>query len=108
MGDLIRGPKTRSLITALDELSTLLASHGENHWSSWLASDLSRIRAGDFAGITHLLSAYGGMGSFNDLVLHAANGHVIDEGDVARVNTMLSSLRNRAWSLATEIERGLT
>lgn len=99
------GPKTTALISALAELSSLLRQHDEEHWASWIESDLRRIGAGDFLGITHLLSAYGGMGSFNDLVIHPGNGHKVDSADIGRVNASLSSLRSRAWNLATEISR---
>ena len=99
------GPKTQSLIETLDEMVSLLRRHGEAHWATWLESDRSRIRAGDFSGVTHLLSAYGGMGSFNDLILDPTNGHLVDAGDVGRVNASLSVLKSRAWSLATDISR---
>jgi len=99
------GPKTKSLIRILDELVALLRRHGEAHWASWLESDLCRIRAGDFSGVTHFLSAYGGMGSFNDLMIHPSNGHCVDDGEVHRVNASLSDLRSRAWSFANDISR---
>jgi hypothetical protein len=99
------GPKTKSLIDTLTELSSLLRQHDEQHWSSWIESDLRRIGSGDLHGVTHFLSAYGGMGSFNDLVLHPENGHRVDIASVRRVNDALSILRSRAWSLADEISR---
>jgi hypothetical protein len=83
------GPKTKLLIETLEELTSLLRARGETHWVIWLESDLQRLRASDLYGVTHLLSAYGGMGSFNDLVLDAR----------------ASDLRSRAWSLAKGISR---
>jgi hypothetical protein len=83
------GPKTTLLVATLEELAGLLRARGETHWAAWLESDLQRLRASDFDGITHLLFAFGGMGSFNDLMLDAR----------------LSDLRSRAWSLANDISR---
>ncbi|WP_434677815.1 MULTISPECIES: DUF6966 domain-containing protein [unclassified Pseudomonas] len=57
--------------------------------------------------ITCLLSAYGGMGSFNDLVL----GQTANEGPTAwalghvGINDDLQELRDRAAQLAFEIQR---
>jgi hypothetical protein len=99
------GAKTKSLIETLTELSSLLRQHDEQHWASWIDSDLRRIGSGDLNGVTHLLSAYGGMGSFNDLVLHPANGHRVDTASIVRVNDALSLLRSRAWILADQISR---
>jgi hypothetical protein len=51
------------------------------HWAERLAGDLRTIRAGDAYGLDHLLQAFGGMGSINDLVIHPVNGHRVDESD---------------------------
>jgi hypothetical protein len=92
-------------VKTLDEMASLLVTHGEARWSAWLDSARSRIRAGDLSGVTHLLFAYGGMGSFNDLVLHPSNGHAVGAGDIDQVNATLSALRSRAWNLGTEVSR---
>jgi hypothetical protein len=63
------GPKTAKLITTLDDLGEKLDGLGHVHSVSWLAESARRLRSGDFSGIQHLLGAYGGMGSFNDLIL---------------------------------------
>jgi hypothetical protein len=99
------GPKTQSLIEILDTIVALLRRHGEKRWASWLESDRDHIRAGEFRGIRHFLSAFGGMGSVNDLVLHPANGHVPSIEDAARVNADLLGLLSRAYDLATDISR---
>ena len=96
---------TVNLIETLGALASFLRRHGETHWASWLESDVERLRAGDLGGVTHFLSAYGGMGSFTDLVLHPANGHRVEIADVARVDAALSDLRSRAWRLADQLSR---
>ena len=96
--------KTQQLISILEQIEHLLVTHGEQHWSAWITRDITVIKKYDAHGIVHLLSAYGGMGSFNDLWLCAANGHRIDEMEVSGVNDTLSALRSEAYTLAKEIE----
>ena len=61
--DLIR------LADCLDEAEKLLRKHQIQHCADWLSKDSRWIREGDFYGIEHLRSAFGGMGSLNDLGL---------------------------------------
>lgn len=98
------GPVAR-LDATLEEIVALLHAHGEEHWSAWLAGDLERIRKGDAYGIEHLLSAYGGMGSFSDLFLSPENGSRIAASEVGPVNERLRRLASRAHDLARAIER---
>jgi hypothetical protein len=45
-----------------------LLSAGEHHdWTAWLSTARRRIAGGDRRGLDHLLQAYGGRGSFNDV-----------------------------------------
>jgi hypothetical protein len=99
------GPKTVELVTVLNEMVALLRNHGEVWWANWLDNDNRRIVAGDFHGITHLLSAFGGMGSLNDLVLDPINGHDIEESDVPAVNQRFQTLKARCYVLADAIKR---
>lgn len=101
-----RNPKTRQLIAILEQIEHLLVTHGEAHWSAWIARDITAIKRQDAYGIVHFLSAYGGMGSFNDLQLCAANGHRIDDSEVIEVNRKLSAWKSQAFTLAKDIERG--
>jgi hypothetical protein len=52
---------------ALIAMRAILEARGETHWQSWIEVDLARWR-GD-GSTEHHRSAYGGMGSFNDLYL---------------------------------------
>jgi hypothetical protein len=62
-------PDLAKLAEFLDQAETLLRQHQIPHWADWLARDAQRIRNQDFYGIEHLRSAFGGMGSLNDLHL---------------------------------------
>jgi hypothetical protein len=94
------------LLATLDELVVLLRKHGELHWSAWLAADLKRLRAGDMEALENLRLAYGGMGSFSDLILSPANGHRIEKKEVESVNARLQKLASAAWELARVMRRG--
>ncbi len=93
------GPKTRILCDRLREVSELLRRVGENHWSEWLDDSLRRIENSDFSGIEHLRGAFGGMGSFNDLIIMPENGHVFSVDDCSAVNARLDELRSELYEL---------
>jgi hypothetical protein len=50
---------------ALYAMHELLGALGENHWRKWIAQDIAEWE--DRHSVAHHLSAYGGMGSFNDV-----------------------------------------
>ncbi len=60
----------------------------------------------DFSGIEHLLSAYGGMGSFNDLIIGQTNhnGEFAWKQNYQEVNNELNHLRGQAYQLANWIK----
>ncbi|MGE3354412.1 MAG: hypothetical protein AB7O84_21965 [Planctomycetota bacterium] len=93
------GPKITKLIEVLDELALVLRDLDHGHWSEWMAESAQRLRHDDFSGVTHLLRAYGGMGSFNDALPELAGGPADDQVDRAR------SLRSEAWELAEAVRR---
>jgi len=93
------GPKTSRLVTLLDELAGLLRELDEAHWADWMTESARRLRHGDFSGIGHLLGAYGGMGSFNDVL-----PELVGEGPDQRVRRA-RQLRSEVWELAEEIRR---
>lgn len=69
--------KTQELIQVLEQLIELLESDGDLHWSRWMRKVRALLIDSDYSGLTYLRSAYGGMGSFNDLTL----GQPVHEGD---------------------------
>lgn len=94
------------LLAAADALGELLQRYGEQHWADWVIRDRQRIQDGDASGIDHLLAAYGGMGSLNDVVIDPLNGHHIAAQDVRTVNKHLSQLRSRTYTAATRLKTG--
>ncbi|QHF50978.1 DUF6966 domain-containing protein [Pseudomonas sp. Tul1A2] len=101
------GPKTEELICVLDQLAAMLESDGDTHWSLWMRKARARLMDSDYSGIEYLQSAYGGMGSFNDLILGQSDengvlcwklGHVV-------LNERFDELRNEAAKLVELIKR---
>jgi hypothetical protein len=77
------------LCDCLQEAITLLRSTECYGWAPWLETSLTRIENGDASGITYLLGAYGGMGSFSDPYF----------------DDRLDHLRNQIYYLAQSIRR---
>lgn len=102
------GPKTARLIELLETTTALLRACGEMHWSGWLEKDLVRLRQGDFSGVEHFLSTFGGMGSLNDFVLHPENGNCLLLAEVQDVNEKLHRLLTEAWMLAQDLRHEAT
>jgi hypothetical protein len=102
-------PKTQSLIEILERLVSLLRYHDEDDWASWLESDRARLERGEVHGIEHFLSAFGALGSANDLTLNSTNGHVLSLVDADRVTATVRELLSQAHDLAKAIspEAGL-
>jgi hypothetical protein len=99
------GPKTKKLILVLEETIDILKKHGESHWTSWLEKDKNRIVQADYSGVEHLLSLFGGIGSFNDLLICKENGHSIEDKQVSSVNDRLKTLTNEIYELAESIRK---
>jgi hypothetical protein len=87
-------PEVERLTNLLDELAGLLAAHTWAHWAEWVERDAASLRAGDRQGLSHFLSAFGGIGSLNDIVLQPRTE---DERFV--------SLKEQAWAVATDLRR---
>jgi hypothetical protein len=101
------GSKTKQLVKVLDQIISLLESDEEDHWKMWVSESKRRLLNSDYSGIEHLLSAYGGMGSFNDLVIcqSSEDGKLTWKEGYKKKNNTLSKLRSKAWELATYIKR---
>ncbi|MGL4824329.1 MAG: DUF6966 domain-containing protein [Plesiomonas shigelloides] len=101
------GPKTQELIDVLDELASVLESDGNTHWSGWMQKARARLLNSDFSGIEYLLSAYGGMGSLNDLILGQSYKNGIFEWKPGHVelNEKFKALSSKACELADAIKR---
>lgn len=89
------------VLAALDESVTLLERYDAEHWAERLRADMRRIASGDRGGLDHLLQAFGGMGSLNDLVLEPTTGAMSDADD------RLDVLRNTMFIDAVMLRRAL-
>jgi hypothetical protein len=89
------------LVRALEEASILLRRHGEQQWATWLETDRTRIENGDRSAIDHVLQAFGGMGSLNDVVFHQPGVAVGDEtaDDTDKLRQVASVIYEEARAL---------
>lgn len=98
-----------ALAAMLDEAVVLLRRHRLDHWADWLLKDAMSIRNLDFHGVEHLLSAFGGMGSLNDIGLAEQNPNnpsvLIASPDDAHFQALLSEIHILATKLAREEPR---
>lgn len=92
------------LLAATGALGELLRRYGEMHWAEWVIRDRQRIQDGEAYGAEHLLSAYGGMGSLNDVVIDPRNGHRIAEEDISAANERLRQLSSRTYTAAMRLK----
>lgn len=60
-----REPSGTNYLEALKAMECLLSSQNQTHWRDWILRDIEEWE--DRRSVSHHLSAYGGMGSFNDL-----------------------------------------
>ena len=97
-------PRLEELIA---EAVSILRRHNVTFWADWLDGDLKRIQERDPAGLDHLLSAYGGMGSLPDVVVSPQNGHTISENDVEAVNDRLLRIVSEIYDHTRIVRRAL-
>lgn len=90
------------LVADLKSLVALLDDNGATHWSRWARQSLAEVEQHDARGLSRLRQGYGGMGSFNDLVL---DGDGFE--DQRRLNDELDALRGRIYSSVTALLREL-
>jgi len=97
-------PELESLAQLLDEAANLLHAYGVGNWTAWLKTDAERIRRSDFYGVEHLLSAFGGMGSLNDVVLVRSDApHGVRTASID--NALFESLRTEIYTQAAKLAR---
>ena len=95
------------LNSSLNETVLLLREHGESHWLAWAERCQRELDAHDTAAFDHILSAFGGMGSFNDLLILGYNKHRIEPGQETAVNDRLANLRTAIWTSATALRHDI-
>ena len=84
-----------ALARELDEAASLFQKHALAHWANWLRKDSALMRKGDFYGVEHLLSAFGGMGSIGDPVLPDAQDDTLLRSLLSSMYTQAQALRRR-------------
>ena len=97
----------KTLIQLLMNCEALLRSVGEAFWADKVQAVL--IRSGnslDLYLLEEILSWYGGMGSFNDLMISEYNDHLMEGKDEEKLNDDLSRLRNEIYQEVVRLKRG--
>jgi hypothetical protein len=95
----------RGLRATLDETIGLLSDVGEHFWMRYLEHGRRQVAHGDAHGVDHLLGAFGGMGSFNDLVLDPLNQHQGTPEALASANRRLAELRSAIYDSCNRLKR---
>jgi hypothetical protein len=93
------------LARAIDHIVAVLRDVGETQWRDFLRRNADLIRRGDFYGVERFLTAFGGMGSLNDLVIASSNNHPVLPSEESDINALLSGLLNRAYAIAHDLAR---
>jgi hypothetical protein len=65
----------------LQQLADLLEQHGEEPWATGLRRLLSEYNVDPNVAKADIRRLYGGMGSFNDVILQDSNGPLRSEND---------------------------
>jgi hypothetical protein len=84
--------------SVLDSLYDLLDSTGVTFWADWIGQDI-RLWEQE-KSVVHHLESFGGMGSFNDVWICAANGRSIQGWQEPWANTLLEELKSLSYLLA--------
>lgn len=98
------GPNTQLLCARLRDVIQLLERVGASYWADWMQTALTRIERSDFSGVEKVCGAYGGMGSFNDLIIQLGP-HQIAANEADGANEELERLRGEIYELAMLIKR---
>lgn len=94
------------LTSALQETSSLLRSVAAHFWADKIDRLLEVCGHEPSAREAQkILSWYGSMGSFNDLLISTVNGHAVREKDEKAFNDRLAELRELIFSEASELAR---
>jgi hypothetical protein len=82
---------------ALEALHYLLSKTGASFWAKWIETD---IKLAEENTVDHHLSAYGGMGSLNDVVICVLNNHAITKEQELWVNYLFQDLKGLCFTTA--------
>ncbi len=84
-----------------------MRDHNRDKWAQWMAESRRQIEAHDTNGLEHLLGAFGGMGSFNDVVFHPMNGDDFGVEEIDRLNRENAALSDAIYADAKALVHDL-
>lgn len=91
---------------SLRAMEYLLTTVGEEHWAKCVRVDIEKwTTAGD---TSHHSSAYGGMGSFNDIMICRANQHKVTEAQEPWASELFEWLKAVCYYLAKHPKKRIT
>lgn len=85
-------------LSSLQAMEYLLNKVGERRWRDWIRTDIECWN--ERKSIRHHLQAYGGMGSFNDVVICRSNGPQVDKTLEPWVDVLFNWLKSLCFNLA--------
>jgi len=94
---------TQTILQALISCESLLRRVKEVFWADKLLAVIQGLQneeKSESVLIREILLLYGGMGSFNDLILSVHNDHDLYGLDEGKVNDELHELRNKIYEFA--------
>jgi hypothetical protein len=95
-----------ALVQLLGACEAVLRSVGETFWSDNIRAVLEKNgNSVDVYLCEEILSWYGGMGSFNDLIISRYNDHLVDDKDEEKLNDELNRLRSEIYQEALRLRR---
>jgi hypothetical protein len=65
-------------------LASLLQEIGGERWAAWVEKSNRHLQNHDLYGVDHLLRAYGGMGSLNNIAAPSIDGPRTEASELAR------------------------
>ncbi|MDP3389235.1 MAG: hypothetical protein Q8Q45_07680 [Methylococcaceae bacterium] len=87
---------------------TLLRSVGELFWAKKIETALKKYgQYSDGCMLEEIISWYGGMGSFNDLIISVHNSHSLGGRDEYELNDELHKIRSKIYQEAVRLNRSL-
>ncbi len=88
-------PDVALFAKTLRQIADLLAENGEEHWCQQVRICLNAVEKSDAYRLHRFYGMYGGMASFNDLILNGSN----------RDNDKLQALKESAYQMALQLKR---
>ena len=85
--------RIEQLIACVKELLPLLEAEENKVWHAWFDQALKALESSDAYGCKKILDAYGGMGSFNDVILD----NDADEKKRKKLASKIYSLAAELW-----------